>query len=358
MWVRVPPPELQSTPDQELLGGQLSACLRGLGSRHPQSAPPQLRRPLRPIVSGGPRGEPRGAGAQRRDRPGRRSAARRSGRGRHRRRGRRTPTPAQSSRAAFSFMSPAAGQATTAQPLASARTTVPCPPWHTTTSQRGIVARRRPSPPGGRSPAPATAGRAPAGSRSPGPAPARGQPRERGAQQAVVAVLGRRGRHQHQRLVSRRQAPPPPPAAPTAAGRPPAPRRPVPRVLELREGADQAQSAADTAVQLVDARQAQPRPRVAFSSSRPRRRPAHDRSRRVPEPPAGRRARGPRAERVGRMVSRRGGDHVGHDRATGAPSSSAASAGAEREDVARPPPSGAAPATSGARLLRRPHHRP
>ncbi len=28
---------------------------------------------------------------------------------------------------------------TTAHPLASARTSVPCPPWHTTTSQRGIV---------------------------------------------------------------------------------------------------------------------------------------------------------------------------------------------------------------------------
>jgi hypothetical protein len=42
-------------------------------------------------------------------------------------------------RAAFSFMSPAAGTATTTQPLDSARATVPWPPWQTTTSQRGIV---------------------------------------------------------------------------------------------------------------------------------------------------------------------------------------------------------------------------
>ena len=46
---------------------------------------------------------------------------------------------AQSIRAAFSFMSPPAGQATTEQPLRSARSTVPWPPWQTTTSQRAIV---------------------------------------------------------------------------------------------------------------------------------------------------------------------------------------------------------------------------
>ena len=38
-----------------------------------------------------------------------------------------------------SLMSPADGTATTTQPDASARTTVPWPPWHTTTSHRGIV---------------------------------------------------------------------------------------------------------------------------------------------------------------------------------------------------------------------------
>ena len=68
-----------------------------------------------------------------------RSTARRTGPGAHRRRGTRTPTPAQSMRAAFSFMSPAAGTMTTAQPLASARARVPWPPWQTTTSHAGMT---------------------------------------------------------------------------------------------------------------------------------------------------------------------------------------------------------------------------
>ena len=41
-------------------------------------------------------------------------------------------------RAALSFMSPAAGTMTTAQPLASARAIVPWPPWQTTRSHAGI----------------------------------------------------------------------------------------------------------------------------------------------------------------------------------------------------------------------------
>ena len=36
-------------------------------------------------------------------------------------------------------MSPAAGHPTTGTPLASARTTVPCPAWHTTAAHCGIV---------------------------------------------------------------------------------------------------------------------------------------------------------------------------------------------------------------------------
>ena len=51
----------------------------------------------------------------------------------------RTPAPAQSSRAAFSLMSPTAGQASTGTPLVSARTSVPWPAWQMTTSQWGIV---------------------------------------------------------------------------------------------------------------------------------------------------------------------------------------------------------------------------
>jgi hypothetical protein len=55
------------------------------------------------------------------------------------RRGRRTPAPAQATRAAFSFMSPATGQAMTGQPLERARTSVPWPAWQTTASQSGMV---------------------------------------------------------------------------------------------------------------------------------------------------------------------------------------------------------------------------
>ncbi|HYH58195.1 MAG TPA: hypothetical protein VD790_03085 [Thermoleophilaceae bacterium] len=56
-----------------------------------------------------------------------------------RRRGSDTPAPDHTTRAAFSAMSPAAGQATSGTPLASARTTVPCPAWHTTAAQCGSV---------------------------------------------------------------------------------------------------------------------------------------------------------------------------------------------------------------------------
>ena len=51
----------------------------------------------------------------------------------------RTPTPAQSTRAAFSAMSPPAGQTTTGQPETSARASVPWPPCVITRSQCGIV---------------------------------------------------------------------------------------------------------------------------------------------------------------------------------------------------------------------------
>ena len=80
-----------------------------------------------------------GAGAPARGGParGRRRAAACAARAAGR--GSRTPSPAQSARAAFSGMSPPAGQTTTGQPQASARTSVPWPPWVTTRSQAGIV---------------------------------------------------------------------------------------------------------------------------------------------------------------------------------------------------------------------------
>src|SRR3954454_6493776 len=68
-----------------------------------------------------------------------RRTASRTPHGVQKRKGSRTPSPAQSTRAAFSAMSPPAGQMTTGQPDASARTRVPWPPWQTTRSQRGMV---------------------------------------------------------------------------------------------------------------------------------------------------------------------------------------------------------------------------
>jgi hypothetical protein len=55
------------------------------------------------------------------------------------RRGSDTPAPAHRTRAAFSAMSPACGQATTGTPQASARATVPWPAWQITAAQRGMV---------------------------------------------------------------------------------------------------------------------------------------------------------------------------------------------------------------------------
>ena len=118
-----------------------------------------------------------------------RSTARRSGRGETKRRGRRTPAPAQSRRAAFSFMSPTCGHATTAQPHASARASVPWPAWQMTSVARGHRARvgdplddpcvRR---------ARAADARAAAGSRSRAPGPAR-----RPGRAARLAAAGGRG---------------------------------------------------------------------------------------------------------------------------------------------------------------------
>ena len=100
-------------------------------------------RPARPPAPAGRGSRDHAASSRARSRmPGAasaRSTARRSGRGAHSRRGTRTPTPAQSIARGVLVHVAGGGHATTAQPLASARTSVPWPAWQTTTSQRGIV---------------------------------------------------------------------------------------------------------------------------------------------------------------------------------------------------------------------------
>src|ERR1700729_3455557 len=122
LWVRVPPPELRSlprpsSPDEAVrllrhleTGGLLRAVgADRLRARGPTGGPrlngseAAVEGELLDQVSGG------GSAA----RPGSRSAA-----GPSNRHGRRTPTPAQSDRAAFSAMSPTWGTASTGQPQA------------------------------------------------------------------------------------------------------------------------------------------------------------------------------------------------------------------------------------------------
>ena len=117
--------------------------------------------------------------------PSARSTASRSTRGETNRRGTRTPAPAQSSRAAFSFMSPTAGQATTAHPEERARTRVPCPAWQTTRSQRAWCASRRPSRRRGRWGGRAASAGAACGCRWRAPARARGRDPRRAARSSV-----------------------------------------------------------------------------------------------------------------------------------------------------------------------------
>src|SRR5262249_39274052 len=126
LWVRVPPPELQRPAIAGLLcvWAQRSSSLAAAGG--PGCAPAQC-------ASSVARARNRGFASARR-------TARRTPHGVEERRPGRTPTPAQSTRAAVSAMSPPAGEMSTGQPQASARATVPWPPWVITRSHAGIVA--------------------------------------------------------------------------------------------------------------------------------------------------------------------------------------------------------------------------
>ena len=134
LWVRVPPPELKvphhspSGPDRIPRWGREFGLRAGRDPRreygHGGEALDKRAGSRSGVVSGGPGGQLARVGSDRRLVQGAFDGkAQRSGE--MKRHGSRTPAPAQSRRAAFSFMSPATGQATTAQPLASARTSVP-----------------------------------------------------------------------------------------------------------------------------------------------------------------------------------------------------------------------------------------
>ena len=156
--------------------------------------------------------------------------------GRSSRRGSRTPTPAQSARAAFSAMSPPAGQTTTPHPHASARTSVPCPPWQTTRSHDGMVFAYDSHGTTHRVPRAREADRpARARSRSRSRAPARppGPPAPPAA--ACARVLRRRGRDQHDRPLAGRRLDALARRLPQQRPDHPQPRRPRARVLELRQ---------------------------------------------------------------------------------------------------------------------------
>ena len=115
------------------------------------------------------------------------------------RHGSRTPTPAQSARAAFSAMSPTCGTASTGQPQASARAIVPWPAWQTRARTRHLREYET------QSTSAAFAGTRPADGngrrfRSRARGPARRPAGQRCPQQPVRRILGGRGRHQHQRV--------------------------------------------------------------------------------------------------------------------------------------------------------------
>ena len=242
------------------------------------------------------------------------------------RRGSDTPAPAQATRAAFSAMSPAAGRPRPARPLASARTSVPCPAWQTTASHNGIVraydthstsrafggtssgrgggrrlwsrARAPAGPPGPRAPRPASAARRPA--RSTGDEHERVVAR-RQLHVAVGPLPHQRARHAHR-------------CGPVPA-----------RVLELRERGDDRQLARDPAVKVLERRQptASRAPVQLFApllDSLPHERVGAAATRGRPA-----RARQARADRVGREAGLGGGEDVRRASPTAAPSICAAS---------------------------------
>ena len=237
------------------------------------------------------------------------------------RRGRRTPSPAQSARAAFSAMSPPAGQTTTGQPHESARTSVPWPPWVITTSQPGIV-RAYDS----QGTSTALAGDSIGGS---GARPlyvaitrtgARASPASAARSSRCSGSCAVDGATSTTGPVARRRRDPLTRRLPQQRPDDPEPRLPAARVLELRQRADERERAREPRVDAGQRRQAQPRAAFVVLPPPPlealaRRRGSKRRqpTRRRASAAAGRRASragsrapttGARAERVSRPARR------------------------------------------------------
>ena len=127
-----------------------------------------------------------------------------------------------------------------------------------------------------------------------------GEPFERRPQEPMVRVLGRRRRHQHQRVVARRRLDVVVRGLPDQRADDPDLPRPAPRVLELRERADQAQLLAEPAVKALHGPETELPPRVVELVSAPTQAGLDRLVERTPQRSADGRARHLRAERVRR----------------------------------------------------------
>ena len=224
--------------------------------------------------------------------------------------------PAQSARAAFSAMSPPAGQTTTGQPHDSARTSVPWPPWVTTRSQPGIV---RAYDSQGTSTALAGTATGGSGARPLYVAITRtgARARARPARRAAARCSGScavDGRDQHDRAVAGRRRDPLTRRLPQQRPDDPQPRLPAARVLELRQRAHERQRAREPRVDARQRRQARAARGIRCTRAAPARGPAATAVEAPPDPRTGAGARQPGAERVGREAGRRPRVHVGNQR--------------------------------------------
>ena len=138
------------------------------------------------------------------------------------------------------------------------------------------------------------------------------QPGERRAQHAVLGVLRGRGRHEHDRAVSRRRRDALARRLPEQRADDAQPRLPAPRVLELRQRGDERQRAREPRVQPRQRREPEPRAAVVVLAPALLEALVDGALEAAPEPGSRARARKPRAERVGREAGGRPRVHVRH----------------------------------------------